>query len=141
MCTAAEIEGLLTELDHCSADDLEDQDLDFKQWDAHSRDKAVKLVVRMSAASSRNRDGPCRPALSAYRATNAGAPGQHGAGRHYRAWRQRARRLLDAAARATPTAGRAGPPRSRPPHRLGGCQGPGAQHPHGTCPAGRESAQ
>ena len=32
MRTAANIETLLAELDHCVADDLEGQDLDFKQW-------------------------------------------------------------------------------------------------------------
>jgi len=30
MRTAANIEALLPELDHCIADELEDQDLDFK---------------------------------------------------------------------------------------------------------------
>lgn len=46
MRTARDIVELLPELEHCVADDLEDQDLDFKQWDARSRDKAVKTVVQ-----------------------------------------------------------------------------------------------
>lgn len=34
MRTVAQIESLLPELEFCTADELEDQDLDFKQWDA-----------------------------------------------------------------------------------------------------------
>ena len=45
MRTAANIKTLLPELDHCIADDLEDQDLDFKQWELKSRDDAVKSRV------------------------------------------------------------------------------------------------
>lgn len=48
MRTRAQIESLLPELDHCVADDLEDQDLDFKQWDTQSLDKAVKKLVQMA---------------------------------------------------------------------------------------------
>lgn len=48
MRTAAEITQLLDELDHCIADDLEDQDLDFKQWPENSRNDAVELVVKMA---------------------------------------------------------------------------------------------
>jgi ATP-dependent DNA helicase RecG len=48
MRTILQIEELLQELDHCIADQLEDQDLDFKQWDTSSRDKAVQSVVRMA---------------------------------------------------------------------------------------------
>ena len=40
MRTAANIETLLVEQDHCVADDLEDQDLGFKQWNLKSRDNA-----------------------------------------------------------------------------------------------------
>jgi len=48
MRTQQEISTLLDELDHCIADDLEDQDLDFKQWDGKSMDKAVRTVVQMA---------------------------------------------------------------------------------------------
>lgn len=48
MRTLQEICTLLDELDHCIADDLEDQDLDFKQWDSKSIDKAVRTVVQMA---------------------------------------------------------------------------------------------
>lgn len=57
MRTAANIEPLLFELDHCPADDLEDQDLDFKQWDAKSRDKAVKTVVQMAVCMANGGGG------------------------------------------------------------------------------------
>jgi ATP-dependent DNA helicase RecG len=48
MRSRRDIEALLKELEHCIADDLEDQDLDFKQWDTQSLDKAVKKVVDMA---------------------------------------------------------------------------------------------
>lgn len=48
MRSRRDIEALLEELEHCIADDLEDQDLDFKQWDTKSRDKAVRKVVEMA---------------------------------------------------------------------------------------------
>ena len=44
MRTVAQIESLLPELNVHTADELEEQDIDFKQWDQNSRDKAVKLV-------------------------------------------------------------------------------------------------
>ena len=50
MRTVAQIEALLPELEHHVADELEDQDLDFKQWDAQSRDKAVKPPCRWRCA-------------------------------------------------------------------------------------------
>ncbi|WP_218961472.1 ATP-binding protein [Desulfobotulus mexicanus] len=48
MRTMQEINQIIRELDHQIADDLEDQDLDFKQWDTKSMDKAVKKVVQMA---------------------------------------------------------------------------------------------
>lgn len=57
MRTRAQIESLLPELDHCIADDLEDQDLDFKQWDGQSRDKAVKTVVQMAVCMANGGGG------------------------------------------------------------------------------------
>src|SRR5690554_5524643 len=57
MRTAANIESLLPELEHCIADDLEDQDLDFKQWDTQSRDKAVRTVVQMAVCMANGGGG------------------------------------------------------------------------------------
>lgn len=57
MRTLANIEELLPELDHCIADDLEDQDLDFKQWDTKSRDKAVRIVVQMAVCMANGGGG------------------------------------------------------------------------------------
>lgn len=48
MRSRRDIEALLEELEHYIADELEDQDLDFKQWDTQSRDKAIKKVVDMA---------------------------------------------------------------------------------------------
>ncbi len=48
MRSCHEVRILLDELNHCIADELEDQDLDFKQWDIKSLDKAVKTVVEMA---------------------------------------------------------------------------------------------
>jgi len=45
MRSRLEILELLDQLESCIADDLEGQDLDFKEWDSASRDKAVKKVV------------------------------------------------------------------------------------------------
>ena len=57
MRTIPQIEELLQELDHCIADELEDQDLDFKQWDTSSRDKAVQSVVRMAVCMANGGGG------------------------------------------------------------------------------------
>lgn len=48
MRSLQEIEQLLNELDHCIADDLEDQDLDFKQWNTRSMSDSVNQVVKMA---------------------------------------------------------------------------------------------
>jgi len=48
MRSKAEIEELLDELDLRNADSLEDQDLDFKQWDLRSTDASVKMVISMA---------------------------------------------------------------------------------------------
>ncbi|WP_440996281.1 ATP-binding protein [Arhodomonas sp. SL1] len=48
MRSRRDIEALLEELEHYIADELEDQDLDFKQWDTKSRNKAVEKVVEMA---------------------------------------------------------------------------------------------
>jgi ATP-dependent DNA helicase RecG len=57
MKTTEQIESLLARLDHCIADDLEDQDLDFKQWNQQSRDKAVKTVVQMAVCMANGGGG------------------------------------------------------------------------------------
>ncbi|MDO9034191.1 MAG: ATP-binding protein [Methanoregula sp.] len=48
MRSAAEISQLLNDLDTTIADNLEDQDLDFKEWDGKSIQKAVKTVIEMA---------------------------------------------------------------------------------------------
>lgn len=57
MRTSTNIEMLLAELDFCVAHDLEDQDLDFKQWDLKSRDNAVKTVVKMAVCMANGGGG------------------------------------------------------------------------------------
>ncbi len=57
MRTATEIKTLLAELDSYVADELEDQDLDFKQWDLTSREKAVKTVVDMAVCMANGGGG------------------------------------------------------------------------------------
>jgi ATP-dependent DNA helicase RecG len=57
MRTAKDIIELLPELERGIADDLEDQDLDFKQWDSASRDKAVKTVVQMAVCMANGGGG------------------------------------------------------------------------------------
>jgi len=57
MRTVADIASLLSELEHCVADDLEEQDLDFKQWDTQSRDKAVKTLVQMAVCMANGGGG------------------------------------------------------------------------------------
>ncbi|PIY20714.1 MAG: AAA family ATPase [Deltaproteobacteria bacterium CG_4_10_14_3_um_filter_60_8] len=57
MRTIQQIEDLLPELDHCIADALEDQDLDFKQWDSKSMDKSVQLVVHMAVCMANGGGG------------------------------------------------------------------------------------
>jgi len=48
MRTVDEIRQLLNELNSLPADDLEDQDLDFKEWNPHSMKDAVAVVVEMA---------------------------------------------------------------------------------------------
>jgi ATP-dependent DNA helicase RecG len=57
MRTVKEIIELLAELEHCIADDLEDQNLDFKQWDGNSRDKSVRTVVQMAVCMANGGGG------------------------------------------------------------------------------------
>lgn len=57
MRTAQDIAALLPELEHHIADEFEDQDLDFKQWDSQSRDKSVQTVVRMAVCMANGGGG------------------------------------------------------------------------------------
>lgn len=57
MRTVKDIAELLHELEHVVADDLEGQDLDFKQWDSTSREKAVKTVVQMAVCMANGGGG------------------------------------------------------------------------------------
>jgi ATP-dependent DNA helicase RecG len=58
MRTIAEIEELLKKLDNHVADDLEDQELDFKQWDSQNLKNSLKTVVDMAVCMA-NGEG-CR---------------------------------------------------------------------------------
>ena len=57
MKTLADIAALLDELEHRIADDLEGQDLDFKQWPARSRDDAVRKMVDMAVCMANGGGG------------------------------------------------------------------------------------
>ena len=48
MRSTVEITQLLNELDTTVADDLEDQDLDFKEWDLKSLPDAIARVIEMA---------------------------------------------------------------------------------------------
>jgi ATP-dependent DNA helicase RecG len=52
-----DISELLDELELQIADELEDQDLDFKQWDGKSMDKAVQLLIRMAVCMANGGGG------------------------------------------------------------------------------------
>ena len=43
--TRTEVEALLERLESCCADDLESQNLDFKEWDTRSLSQSVRTVV------------------------------------------------------------------------------------------------
>ena len=45
MRTLRDIEEILDQLDQQTADELESQDLDFKEWDGSSMRKAVRTVI------------------------------------------------------------------------------------------------
>jgi ATP-dependent DNA helicase RecG len=57
MRTIAEIRELLEKLDNCVADDLEDQELDFKQWDSQSLKNSLKTVVDMAVCMANGEGG------------------------------------------------------------------------------------
>ncbi|WP_346796346.1 ATP-binding protein [Halomonas sp. Bachu 37] len=57
MRSSQDIAALLDELEWRIADELEDQDLDFKQWDSKSRDKAVQKLVQMAVCMANGGGG------------------------------------------------------------------------------------
>ena len=57
MRTLQDITELLKELDSRIADELEGQDLDFKQWDTKSMDKSVKTLVRTAVCMANGGGG------------------------------------------------------------------------------------
>ena len=57
MRTTEQILELLPRLDQSVADELEDQDLDFKEWNTRSIDDAVKLVVEMAVCMANGGGG------------------------------------------------------------------------------------
>ncbi len=57
MRTLQDITELLNKLDSRIADELEDQDLDFKQWDTKSMDKSVKTMVRTAVCMANGGGG------------------------------------------------------------------------------------
>jgi ATP-dependent DNA helicase RecG len=57
MRNPSEIRELLNELEHQPADELEDQDLDFKEWNPRSMSDAVSLVVEMAVCMANGGGG------------------------------------------------------------------------------------
>jgi ATP-dependent DNA helicase RecG len=57
MRTTKDIERLLDRLDNVIADELESQDLDFKQWDTKSRRHAVAVAIEMAVCMANGGGG------------------------------------------------------------------------------------
>ena len=57
MRSSDQILDLLALLDQSVADDLEDQDLDFKEWNSRSMDDSVKLVIEMAVCMANGGGG------------------------------------------------------------------------------------
>jgi ATP-dependent DNA helicase RecG len=57
MKSTTEIVALLDRLDKCIADDLESQDLDFKQWNQRSLDDNIKLMLEMAVCMANGGGG------------------------------------------------------------------------------------
>jgi len=57
MRTVQQINELLQKLDDCIADELEDQDIDFKQWDTSSEKKSVDTLVQMAVCMANGGGG------------------------------------------------------------------------------------
>jgi len=60
MRNLSEIRSLLDELERRPADALEDQDLDFKEWNSRSMADAVRLVVEMAICMANGGGGAGR---------------------------------------------------------------------------------
>jgi ATP-dependent DNA helicase RecG len=57
MRTVSEINSLLDELEQAPAHELEDQDLDFKEWNPRSMSDAVSMVVEMAVCMANGGGG------------------------------------------------------------------------------------
>ncbi len=57
MRSITDIEEILPALEEHIADEFEDQDLDFKQWDTKSMDRSIQLVVRMAVCMANGGGG------------------------------------------------------------------------------------
>ncbi|MFZ5354603.1 MAG: RNA-binding domain-containing protein [Bacillota bacterium] len=57
MKSNSEIIALINNLDNCIADDLESQDLDFKEWNERSINDSVNLVVKMAVCMANGGGG------------------------------------------------------------------------------------
>ncbi|MFZ5897782.1 MAG: ATP-binding protein [Bacillota bacterium] len=57
MRSVSEITELLNDLESVTADDLEDQDLDFKEWDPHSMNDSVGLVIETAVCMANGGGG------------------------------------------------------------------------------------
>lgn len=55
--TAAQVRELLDELDFVPADELEDQRLDFKEWNLRSMSDAVNLMIEMAVCMANGEGG------------------------------------------------------------------------------------
>jgi ATP-dependent DNA helicase RecG len=52
-----DIEEILNSLNESTADELEDQDIDFKQWDDNNINNSISLVVKMAICMANGGDG------------------------------------------------------------------------------------
>ena len=57
MRSLADIRQLLSELDAKPADELEDQDLDFKEWKGRSLNDALELVIEVAVCMANGGGG------------------------------------------------------------------------------------
>ena len=57
MRSRQDVAALLDQLETCCADELEDQDLDFKEWPVHSIDDAVRTVVEWAVCMANGGGG------------------------------------------------------------------------------------
>lgn len=57
MRSIEQIRKLFSELQSRTADELEDQDLDFKQWGSSSTEQAISLVIKMAVCMANGGGG------------------------------------------------------------------------------------